>query len=70
MARPKVIAKIYQPKHIRAQEFKDEEKRAELYRQRKYTNEIKAKKRINIDPNMPPRAQEFVNSIHAFTETH
>jgi len=66
MARSKVAGRNDPPRHIRAREFKKDEKKAELARQRKYTNEARAKRRIPIDPNVPSWARSFVNAIRAF----
>uniref|UniRef100_M1DBP0 Uncharacterized protein n=1 Tax=Solanum tuberosum TaxID=4113 RepID=M1DBP0_SOLTU len=70
MARPKVAGRNDPPRHIRAGEFKKDEKKAELARQRKYTKEARAKRRIPIDPNVPLWDRSFVNAIHAFGEAH
>uniref|UniRef100_M1DGB9 Uncharacterized protein n=1 Tax=Solanum tuberosum TaxID=4113 RepID=M1DGB9_SOLTU len=67
MARPKVVGRNNPPRYIRrAREFKKDEKKVELARQRKYTNEAREKRRIPIDPNVPTWARSFVNAIRAF----
>uniref|UniRef100_M1DRA1 Uncharacterized protein n=1 Tax=Solanum tuberosum TaxID=4113 RepID=M1DRA1_SOLTU len=68
MARSKVPGRNDPPRHIRARELRKEEKKAKLARQRKYTNEARAKRRISIDPNVPSWARTFVNAIRAFGE--
>uniref|UniRef100_M1DG85 Uncharacterized protein n=1 Tax=Solanum tuberosum TaxID=4113 RepID=M1DG85_SOLTU len=70
MARPKVARRNDPPRHIREREFKNDEKKAELARQRKYTKEDRAKRQIPIDPNVPPWAQSLVNAIRAFEPAH
>ena len=70
MARPKVTGTNDPPRHIRTQEFNDEEKRAELVRQRRYTKEERGKRWIPIDPNVPLWARGLVNCIHDFREAH
>uniref|UniRef100_M1DP93 Uncharacterized protein n=1 Tax=Solanum tuberosum TaxID=4113 RepID=M1DP93_SOLTU len=70
MARPKVMGRDMSPRHVRAREFKRDEKKEELARKRKYTKEAMAKRRIPIDPNVPPWGQSSVNAIRAFGEAH
>uniref|UniRef100_M1DP16 Uncharacterized protein n=1 Tax=Solanum tuberosum TaxID=4113 RepID=M1DP16_SOLTU len=70
MARPKVAGRNDPPRHIRAREFKNDEKKAVLARQRKYTKESRVKRRIPIDPNVPPWARSLVNAIRAFGAAH
>ena len=70
MVRPKVIGRNDPPRHIRAREFRDEEKIAELAKQRNYTKEARAKRRIPIDPNVPSWARGFGNAVHAFRAFH
>jgi len=66
MARSEVAGRNEPPRHIRARESKKDEKSTELARQRKYTNEARAKRQIPIDPNVPSWARSFVNAIRAF----
>uniref|UniRef100_M1D996 Uncharacterized protein n=1 Tax=Solanum tuberosum TaxID=4113 RepID=M1D996_SOLTU len=70
MARPKVTGRNDPPRRIKAREFKNDEKKAELARQRKYTKEAREKRRIPIDPNVPPWARSLVNAIQAFRAAH
>uniref|UniRef100_M1DQA6 Uncharacterized protein n=1 Tax=Solanum tuberosum TaxID=4113 RepID=M1DQA6_SOLTU len=70
MARPKVGGRNDPLKHRRAREFKNDEKKVELARQRKYTQEARANRRIPIDPNVPPWSQSLVNAIQAFGAAH
>uniref|UniRef100_M1DYM8 Integrase core domain containing protein n=1 Tax=Solanum tuberosum TaxID=4113 RepID=M1DYM8_SOLTU len=44
-------------------------KKTELARQRKYTNEARAKRGIPIDPNVPSWARSFGNAMRAFGTT-
>jgi len=66
MARPKVIGRDDPPMHIGAREFRHDEKRAELARQRKYTKEARKTRRIPFDLNVRPCDRSLVNAIHAF----
>uniref|UniRef100_M1DZT9 Integrase core domain containing protein n=1 Tax=Solanum tuberosum TaxID=4113 RepID=M1DZT9_SOLTU len=70
MAGPKVTGRDMPPRHVRAQEFKRDEKKAELARQRKHTEEAKAKRQIPIDINEPPWARSSVNAIWAYGAAH
>uniref|UniRef100_M1DSM4 Uncharacterized protein n=1 Tax=Solanum tuberosum TaxID=4113 RepID=M1DSM4_SOLTU len=66
MARPKIRGRDDPPRHIRAREFRKDEKRAELARQRKYTKEAREKRQIHFDLNVRPCDRSLVNAIHAF----
>uniref|UniRef100_M1DT59 Uncharacterized protein n=1 Tax=Solanum tuberosum TaxID=4113 RepID=M1DT59_SOLTU len=70
MARPKVTGRDDPPMHIGAREFRHDEKRAELARQRKYTKEARKKRRIPFDLNVRPCDRSLVNAIHAFRAAH
>uniref|UniRef100_M1DPS8 Uncharacterized protein n=1 Tax=Solanum tuberosum TaxID=4113 RepID=M1DPS8_SOLTU len=66
MARSKIAERDDPPRHVREQEFRKEEKRAEMARQRKYTKEAREKRRTPFDLNVRPSDQSLVNAIHAF----
>uniref|UniRef100_M1DCH6 Uncharacterized protein n=1 Tax=Solanum tuberosum TaxID=4113 RepID=M1DCH6_SOLTU len=70
MARPKVAGRDDPPRHVRAREFRKEEKRAEMARKRKYTKEARKKRRITFDLNVRPCDRSLVNAVHAFRATH
>lgn len=58
------------PNNIRAQDFRDEENRVVLDRQRNYTKEERAKMRIPVVPNVPSWARGFYNAVHAIRVGH
>uniref|UniRef100_M1D9X0 Uncharacterized protein n=1 Tax=Solanum tuberosum TaxID=4113 RepID=M1D9X0_SOLTU len=66
MARPKVAGRDDSARHVRAREFRKEEKRAEMAKQRKYTKKAKEKRQIPFDLNVRPCDRSLVNAIHAF----
>uniref|UniRef100_M1DUB5 Uncharacterized protein n=1 Tax=Solanum tuberosum TaxID=4113 RepID=M1DUB5_SOLTU len=66
MARPKVTGRNEPPRSVRACEFKEDEKKAELARQRKHTKEARARRRIPIDPTIPPWRRGFYTTIDFF----
>uniref|UniRef100_M1DJM5 Uncharacterized protein n=1 Tax=Solanum tuberosum TaxID=4113 RepID=M1DJM5_SOLTU len=66
MARLKVAGRDDPPRHARAREFRKEEKRAKMARQRKYTKEAREKRRIPFDHNVRPCGRSLVNAIHSF----
>uniref|UniRef100_M1DFP3 Uncharacterized protein n=1 Tax=Solanum tuberosum TaxID=4113 RepID=M1DFP3_SOLTU len=66
MARSKIAGRDDPPRHIRAREFRKDEKRAELARKRRYTKEPREKTRIPFDLNVRPCDRSLVNAIHAF----
>jgi len=66
MARPKFAGRDDPPRHVRAREFRKEENRAEMVKQRNYTKEARKKRRIPFDPNVHPCHRSLVNAWHAF----
>jgi len=70
MGRPKVAERNEPPRNVRAREFKEDEKKAELVRQRKYTNEASARRRIPIDPTIPPWSRGYYTTIDSFLAAH
>uniref|UniRef100_M1DEK9 Uncharacterized protein n=1 Tax=Solanum tuberosum TaxID=4113 RepID=M1DEK9_SOLTU len=70
IARPKVAGRNDPPRRIRAREFRNDEKKAELARQRKYTKEAREKRQILVNPNVPPWDRSLVNAIRAFGAAH
>uniref|UniRef100_M1DYP4 Integrase core domain containing protein n=1 Tax=Solanum tuberosum TaxID=4113 RepID=M1DYP4_SOLTU len=65
MARPKVVGRNDPPRHVGTREFRKEEKRVEMPRQRKYTKEARKKRRIPFDLNIRPCDRSLVNAMHA-----
>uniref|UniRef100_M1D9K1 Uncharacterized protein n=1 Tax=Solanum tuberosum TaxID=4113 RepID=M1D9K1_SOLTU len=49
-----------------AQEFRKEEKRVEMAKQKKYTKKAREKRLIPFDLNVRPYDRSLVNSMHAF----
>uniref|UniRef100_M1DFM7 Uncharacterized protein n=1 Tax=Solanum tuberosum TaxID=4113 RepID=M1DFM7_SOLTU len=70
MARPKVAGRNEPPWNVKAREFKEDEKKTELARQRKYTKEDRARRRIPIDPTIPPWRRGFYTTIDSFLAAH
>uniref|UniRef100_M1DNU7 Uncharacterized protein n=1 Tax=Solanum tuberosum TaxID=4113 RepID=M1DNU7_SOLTU len=70
MAKPKVAGRNEPPRNIRAREFKEDEKKVELARQRKCTKEARARRRIPIDPTIPPWRRGFYTTIDSFLAAH
>uniref|UniRef100_M1D8V1 Uncharacterized protein n=1 Tax=Solanum tuberosum TaxID=4113 RepID=M1D8V1_SOLTU len=66
MARSKIEGRNDLPRHIRAREFRKDEKRAELARQMKYTKEAREMRRIPFDLNVRPDDRSLVSAIRAF----
>uniref|UniRef100_M1DK67 Uncharacterized protein n=1 Tax=Solanum tuberosum TaxID=4113 RepID=M1DK67_SOLTU len=70
MARPKVTGRNEPPRNIRAREFKEDEKKAKLARQRKYTKEARAKRKTLIDPTIPLWRHGFYTAVDSFLAAH
>uniref|UniRef100_M1BHZ6 Integrase core domain containing protein n=1 Tax=Solanum tuberosum TaxID=4113 RepID=M1BHZ6_SOLTU len=70
MARPKVAGKDMSPRHVRARDFKRDEKIAELVIERKESKKASVSRRIPIDPTIHSWKRGLHITINSFWAAH
>uniref|UniRef100_M1DPV1 Uncharacterized protein n=1 Tax=Solanum tuberosum TaxID=4113 RepID=M1DPV1_SOLTU len=70
MARPKVTGRDMPPRHIRARDFKRDEKVAGLAKERRESKTASSSRRVPIDPTIPSWKRGFYKAINFFFVSH
>uniref|UniRef100_M1DYA6 Uncharacterized protein n=1 Tax=Solanum tuberosum TaxID=4113 RepID=M1DYA6_SOLTU len=70
MGRPKVVGRDMSPRHVRARDFKRDEKIAELAKERRESKKASASRRIPIDPTILSWRRGLYTAADSFLAAH
>ena len=70
MARLKVPGRDMPPRHIRARDFKRDEKIVELAKERRESKKASSSRRVPIDPTIPSWKRGVYTAINSFLASH
>uniref|UniRef100_M1DZ00 Uncharacterized protein n=1 Tax=Solanum tuberosum TaxID=4113 RepID=M1DZ00_SOLTU len=70
MARPKVVGTDMPPRHIRARDFKKDEKIVESKKERRESKKASSSRRVPIDPTIPSWKRRVYTAIDSFLVSH
>uniref|UniRef100_M1DC18 Uncharacterized protein n=1 Tax=Solanum tuberosum TaxID=4113 RepID=M1DC18_SOLTU len=70
MGKPKVVGRDMPPRHVRATDFKRDEKIAKLTKERRESKKASASGRIPIDPTMPSWRRRLYTAANSFLAAH
>jgi len=66
MARPKVAERDVPPRHVRARDFKRDEKIAKLAKERRESKKASSSRKVPIDPTIPSWKRGVYTVINSF----